>query len=166
MEDIQTCVHRLLAILLLLQTRGRMTAHELAEQLEVSERTIYRDMEALSEAGIPVYAERGPGGGCSLLDGYQTRLTGLTATEVRALFLLRMASPLADLGLNKALDDALLKLLASLPNPAQRCGTGATTYPPGQYRLECERGDNVSPAYHPGGYLAGACTCSFVSRKP
>ncbi|HEV7236507.1 MAG TPA: WYL domain-containing protein [Ktedonobacteraceae bacterium] len=108
---------RLLALLLLLQTRGRMTAHELAEQLEVSERTIYRDMEALSVAGIPVYAERGPGGGCSLIDGYQTRLTGLTATEVRALFLLRMASPLADLGLNKALDDALLKLSASLPVP-------------------------------------------------
>ncbi len=108
---------RLLALLLLLQTRGRMTAHELAEQLEVSERTIYRDMEALSVAGIPVYAERGPGGGCSLLDGYQTRLTGLTATEVRALFLLHMASPLADLGLTKALDDALLKLSASLPVP-------------------------------------------------
>ncbi|MGI9061582.1 MAG: helix-turn-helix transcriptional regulator [Ktedonobacteraceae bacterium] len=106
---------RLLALLLLLQTRGRMTAHELAEQLEVSERTIYRDMEALSVAGIPVYAERGPGGGCSLIDGYQTQLTGLTATEVRALFLLRMASPLADLGLTKALDDALLKLSASLP---------------------------------------------------
>ena len=62
---------RLLSILLLLQTRGRMTAHELAMQLEVSERTIYRDMEALSIAGIPVYAERGPGGGCMLLNGYQ-----------------------------------------------------------------------------------------------
>ena len=111
---------RLLSLLLLLQTRGRMTARELAEQLEVSERTIYRDMEALSMAGIPVYAERGPGGGCTLVDGYQTRLTGLTETEVRALFLLNRAGPLTDLGLNQALDDALLKLSASLPAP-QRC---------------------------------------------
>jgi len=108
---------RLLSILLLLQTRGRMTAWELAEQLEVSERTIYRDIEALGIAGIPVYAERGPGGGCSLLDGYQTRLTGLNESEIRALFLLKMAGPLADLGLSKALDDALLKLQASLPAP-------------------------------------------------
>src|SRR5712691_11301372 len=106
---------RLLSILLLLQTRGRMTARELAEQLEVSERTIYRDIDALGMAGIPVYTERGPGGGCSLLDGYQTRLTGLTEPEVRALFLLNMTGPLADLGLSKALDDALLKLQASLP---------------------------------------------------
>ena len=106
---------RLLSILLLLQTRGRMTAHELAQQLEVSERTIYRDMEALSIAGIPVYAERGPGGGCTLVDGYQTRLNGLTETEVRALFLLQCASPLVDLGLSDALNGALLKLSASLP---------------------------------------------------
>ena len=110
---------RLLSILLLLQTRGRMTAHELAEQLEVSERTIYRDMEALSIAGIPVYAERGPGGGCTLVDGYQTRLTGLTETEVRALFLVQRASPLVELGLNESFAGALLKLSASLPT-AQR----------------------------------------------
>ncbi len=110
---------RLLSILLLLQTRGRMTARELAEHMEVSERTIYRDIEALGMAGIPVYAERGPGGGCTLLDGYQTRLTGLTEAEIRALFLLNMTHPLADLGLDKALDDALLKLSAALP-AAQR----------------------------------------------
>src|SRR5260370_530860 len=108
---------RLLSILLLLQTRGRMTARELAEHMEVSERTIYRDIEALGMAGIPVYAERGPGGGCTLLDGYQTRLTGLTEAEIRALFLLNMTHPLADLGLDKALDDALLKLSAALPAP-------------------------------------------------
>jgi predicted DNA-binding transcriptional regulator YafY len=106
---------RLISILMLLQTRGRMTARDLAEQLEVSERTIYRDLEALSMAGIPIYTERGPGGGCSLLDGYQTKLTGLTETEVQALFLLTMAAPLADLGLGKALEEALLKLTASLP---------------------------------------------------
>src|SRR5713226_181059 len=106
---------RLLSILMLLQTKGRMTAHDLAIQLEVSERTIYRDLDALSIAGIPVYTERGPGGGCSLVDGYQTRLTGLTEAEIRALFLFNMAGPLADLGLGKALDDALLKLEAALP---------------------------------------------------
>jgi predicted DNA-binding transcriptional regulator YafY len=92
-----------------------MTAHDLASQLEVSERTIYRDLEALGTAGVPVYTERGPGGGCSLVDGYQTRLTGLTDAEVRALFLFNRAGPLADLGLGRALDDALLKLEAALP---------------------------------------------------
>ncbi len=92
-----------------------MTAQALAEHLEVSERTIYRDIEALSSAGIPLYTERGPGGGCELLDGYQTKLTGLTAAEVRALFLLSVSGPLADLGLGQALEDALLKLSAALP---------------------------------------------------
>lgn len=106
---------RLISLLMLLQARGRMTAQELAEQLEVSERTIYRDLDALSIAGIPIYGERGPGGGISLLDGYQTRLTGLTGPEAQALFLFSMAGPLSDLGLGKALDDALLKLSASLP---------------------------------------------------
>jgi len=106
---------RLLSILMLLQSKGRMTARNLAEQLEVSERTIYRDLEALGMAGIPIYTERGPGGGCSLLDGYQTKLTGLTEIEVRALFLLTMAAPLADLGLGKVLEEALLKLTAALP---------------------------------------------------
>jgi predicted DNA-binding transcriptional regulator YafY len=96
-----------------------MTAHDLAEQLEVSERTIYRDLEALSMAGVPVYAERGPGGGCALVDGYQTRLTGLTAAEVQALFLLNIAGPLADLGLSRALDDAMLKLTAALPQSSR-----------------------------------------------
>jgi len=92
-----------------------MTAQALAEHLEVSERTIYRDIEALSFAGIPLYTERGPGGGCELLDGYQTRLTGLTEPEVRALFLLSAFAPLADLSLDQALEDALLKLSAALP---------------------------------------------------
>lgn len=110
---------RLLSILMLLQTKGRMTAHDLAEQLEVSERTIYRDLEALSMAGVPVYTERGPGGGCALVDGYQTRLTGLTETEVQALFLLNIAGPLADLGLGRALDDAMLKLTAALPQSSR-----------------------------------------------
>jgi predicted DNA-binding transcriptional regulator YafY len=110
---------RLLSILLLLQTKGRLTARELAEQLEVSERTIYRDLDALSSAGIPIYTECGPGGGAALVDGYQTRLTGLTEAEVRALFLFNVASPLVDLGLGNVLDDALLKLSAALP-PSSR----------------------------------------------
>jgi len=111
---------RLLSILMLLQTKGRMTAHALAEQLEVSERTIYRDLEALSIAGVPVYTERGPGGGCALIDGYQTRLTGLTEAEVQALSLLNITGPLADLGLRRALDDAMLKLTAALPQSSRQ----------------------------------------------
>ena len=110
---------RLLSILMLLQTRGRTTAHELAQQLEVSERTIYRDFEALSMAGIPLYTERGPGGGCSLVDGYQTRLTGLTETEIRALFLSTITAPSVDLGMGRALEDALLKVSAALPESSR-----------------------------------------------
>jgi predicted DNA-binding transcriptional regulator YafY len=84
MHDKETCVRadRLLLLLLLLQTRGRVTAQALAKRLEVSERTIYRDLEALSLAGVPVYAERGPGGGWQLLEDYRTNLTRLTEAEV------------------------------------------------------------------------------------
>jgi predicted DNA-binding transcriptional regulator YafY len=106
---------RLLSILMLLQARGRMTAGELAGELEVSERTIYRDLDALSAAGVPVYAERGPGGGCALLDSYRTTLTGLTQDEVRALFMLSIPAPLAELGVDQELKMALLKLSAALP---------------------------------------------------
>jgi predicted DNA-binding transcriptional regulator YafY len=107
--------HRLITILMLLQARGCVTAHKLAEELEVSVRTIYRDMDALSAAGIPVYAERGPGGGCALLDSYRTTLTGLTPNEVRALFMLSIPAPLAELGVDQELKVALLKLAAALP---------------------------------------------------
>lgn len=107
---------RLLSLLMLLQTRGRLPAHELAKRLEVSERTIYRDIEALSAAGVPVYTETGPGGGCVLAEGYRTNLTGLTEAEVRTLFMSGVSEVLADLELGKALEGALLKLLAALPS--------------------------------------------------
>jgi predicted DNA-binding transcriptional regulator YafY len=100
---------------MLLQTHGRMTAQALAEELEVSVRTIYRDIEALSYAGVPVYAERGPGGGCALFDSYRTNLTGLTESEVQALFMLNVPAPLSDLGMRAELQSALLKLTAALP---------------------------------------------------
>ena len=107
---------RLLSLLMVLQIKGRATAQELAERLEVSERTIYRDIEALSVAGVPVYAERGPGGGCVLADGYRTNLTGLNEDEVRTLFTPGATAALQDLGASKTLEAALLKLLASLPS--------------------------------------------------
>jgi predicted DNA-binding transcriptional regulator YafY len=106
---------RLISLLLLLQTRGRMTAQALAAELEVSERTIYRDIDALSTSGVPVYGERGPEGGYALLDGYRTSLTGLTADEMRAFFMLSMPAPLADLGIGPDIKTALLKLSAALP---------------------------------------------------
>jgi len=112
---------RLVALLMLLQARRRMTARALAEELEVSERTIYRDMDALSAAGVPVIAERGPQGGCALLDGYRTDLTGMTEGEIQALFLAGGAGPLADLGWQDAGKAARLKLAAALP-AARRAG--------------------------------------------
>jgi predicted DNA-binding transcriptional regulator YafY len=93
-----------------------MTSRDLAARLEVSERTIHRDMEALSGAGIPVTAVRGSGGGWSLFGDYRTSLTGLNEAEVQSLFLTKPAKLLADLHLDKAADGAQLKLLASLPS--------------------------------------------------
>jgi predicted DNA-binding transcriptional regulator YafY len=97
-----------------------MRAEELAAQLEVSERTIYRDLDALSAAGVPIYAERGPGGGCTLPENYRTTLTGLNENEIHTLFMTGGSRPLADLGLGKALEDALLKLSAALPSTQRR----------------------------------------------
>jgi predicted DNA-binding transcriptional regulator YafY len=107
---------RLISILLLLQVHRRMTARELAHRLEVSERTVHRDMESLSMAGIPVYAERGVGGGWALVDEYRTNLTGLKREEIQALFLAGPHQLLADLGLEEASNAAMMKLLAAIPS--------------------------------------------------
>jgi predicted DNA-binding transcriptional regulator YafY len=111
---------RLLSLLMLLQTRGRMTAEHLAAELEVSVRTIHRDLTALSVASVPIYCERGPGGGVSLIEEYRTTLTGLTPDEARALFMLSIPAPLAQLGVGQELKAAMLKLSASLPESRRK----------------------------------------------
>lgn len=110
---------RLLSILLLLQTHGKMSSRELSERLEVSERTIHRDMEALSAGGVPVFAHRGTNGGWELSEGYRTQLTGLKIDEIQSLLVMNPSQVLKDLGMNRNYESAFLKLLAALP-PATR----------------------------------------------
>lgn len=110
---------RLLSILMLLQARGRMSAHAMAREFGVSVRTIYRDVDELSASGVPVYADKGRAGGFQLLDGYRTQLTGMTAQEADSLFLAGVPGPAADLGKSEQLQAAQLKLLAALPRQMQ-----------------------------------------------
>ena len=114
-EEREMRADRLFSIVLLLQSRRLLTSRELARRLEVSARTIHRDMDALSAAGIPVVAERGTGGGWSLLGEYRTNLTGLSEAEAQSLFVINPSRLLADLKLEKAAEGAFLKLLAALP---------------------------------------------------
>jgi predicted DNA-binding transcriptional regulator YafY len=111
---------RLLTILLLLQNEGKLTARELARRLEVSERTILRDMEALSMAGVPVYAERGNRGGWRLSDGYRTDLSGMKTEELASLLLSASPNLLRDLGIERHFRSALQKLLASSSDAVRR----------------------------------------------
>ncbi|KMS67000.1 transcriptional regulator [Streptomyces viridochromogenes] len=105
---------RLIKMVLLLQSRPSMTAAELARELEVSERTVTRDAQALSEAGVPVYADRGRAGGYRLIGGYRTRLTGLARSEAEALFLSGVPGALREMGLEDAASAARLKVSAAL----------------------------------------------------
>lgn len=129
---------RLLEMLMLLQMRGRMTAESLAEEFEVSVRTIYRDVDHLSAAGVPVYAERGRAGGIRLTEGYQTKLTGLTAQEAETLLLSGLEEPAQSMGVGGAMLSAQRKVLASLPHDkrasAQRIGMRFHFDPVGWYR--------------------------------
>ncbi len=106
---------RLLSMMLMLQAKGRMTAQTLSERLEVSERTIYRDIEALSYAGIPIYTQSGTNGGIFLDEQYRVSLTGLTRSEIQSLFVAGAAGPLRDLGMDKAVEETLMKIFAALP---------------------------------------------------
>ena len=116
---------RLLSLLLTLQTEGKLKARELARRLGVSPRTIYRDLDALTAAGVPVYAEPGPTGGVALLGDYKTQLTGLSSAELQTLFFGKPPALLKDLGLSHVFDAAQLKLLASLPAPSRAGAQGA-----------------------------------------
>lgn len=116
---------RLLSLILLLRRGGRMTAAELARELEVSPRTVLRDVEALSSAGIPVYAERGRDGGFALLPGFTTDLTGLTRDEALALLTAQSRATPDALGLGPAFAAGLRKVVAAMPEPARRTATDA-----------------------------------------
>lgn len=106
---------RLLTLMLLLQTRGKLTAKTLAQELGVSRRTILRDVDALALSGVPIYSEGGHGGGIALDEHYRTTLTGLHAPEIRTLFVASNSAALHDVGLGEASERLLLKLLVALP---------------------------------------------------
>lgn len=151
---------RLIAIMLLLQSRGQLPAAELASRLEVSVRTIMRDVEALSAAGVPVYTVRGPLGGLALMPGYRTDVTGLTAAESRALLVLLTGPARADLGLGigDAIGSALRKLMAALPDqqrPGAELASRRILIDPVRWR----------GATQPGDHLEVLQEASFSSRR-
>ncbi|MEV7990962.1 HTH domain-containing protein [Streptomyces sp. NPDC086077] len=129
---------RLLSVLLLPQSRGRVSARGIADELGVSVRTAYRDLAGLQASGVPVYAEPGRAGGYQLLDGYRTRLTGMSQGEARALFFAGLPGPAADLGLSAEVTAARLKLLAALP-AALRDEADHGGVPPGDERFDRPR---------------------------
>ncbi len=116
---------RLVAIMLLLQAHGQLTVSDLAERLEVSERTIRRDLDGLSGAGVPVYAQRGRGGGWALLGGHRIDLSGLTSEEAQALFMVAGPNALVGVGVDPGVKSALRKLLAALPAPFREQASAA-----------------------------------------
>jgi predicted DNA-binding transcriptional regulator YafY len=129
---------RLLSLQMLLETQGRMSAQALSQALEVSVRTLYRDVDQLSAAGVPIYAERGRHGGFALLPGWKITLTGLTPSEAQAVFLSGLPGPAQELGLGGDVEGARLKLLSSLPaswrEDAQRVSTRLHLDPVDWYR--------------------------------
>ena len=131
---------RLLSILMLLQARGRMTAPELAQAMEVSVRTVLRDIDQLSAAGVPLWGERGRNGGFQLREGWSTQLTGMTEPEAQALLLAGLPGPATELGLGAAAASARLKLVASLPGEwreqADRVGRRLHIDPVDWYRAQ------------------------------
>jgi predicted DNA-binding transcriptional regulator YafY len=148
---------RLITLLLLLQSRGSMTGRELASALEVSERTVVRDVEALSIAGVPVYADRGRTGGYRLVGGYRTQLTGLSRDEAEALFLSGVAGPLQDMGLADVAATAQLKVLAALPRELRDSGTVAAQ----RFHLDVPRWFHAAP---PPPVLAAVATATWTDR--
>lgn len=114
---------RLLSILTILQTHGTLTAGELAQELEVTERTIYRDVIALSAVGVPIYTIKGPGGGIGLVEEYRSGLIGLKPNEVQALFMLEIPQTLEQLGVGETIRKAFLKLSTTLPDSQKKTET-------------------------------------------
>ncbi|TCK20075.1 helix-turn-helix transcriptional regulator [Pseudonocardia endophytica] len=151
---------RLLSLVLLLRHRGRMTAAAIAAELEVSERTVLRDVDALSTAGIPVYAERGRAGGFALLPGFSTDLTGLTPGEAVALLTSGAASTPGALGLGSEFSSAIRKVVAALPERARQDATGAAE------RVLVRRGGwLVDPQQETGDALGAVQNAVFAGRR-